>query len=580
MPEYLTPGVYLEETSFRSRSIEGVPTSTFGMAGLTRYGPVPYQLDTPTVTMVHKPTLVTSFTEFERAFGSLEDVGTGNDTRNYLAYAAQVVLRQRRPPALRVPGLPVHQDTTAPSSRTTDFAKLDTRAAPAVATWRARWPGLAGQTISVKVTFQRSKNILGTVNGTATLRGVQPGAAVELVDDRTQIPKDTTAPSRPNLRQVGPPRQRPGLRRPGYRPGGGDPGQRRRRAPCHLTLDVTVRWATSAWTPIPGSSWTLAACRSRRRTRVHLPGAAGGTAGRRSQPGLAARGDPGRGSPAAVGGEPARRAARPGRPTYLTGGGDGGALSTDGRDAPAGRGGRRRTTPTIAATGLAALGEIDDIAIVAMPDSVRLRDRSRAEGRRRLPDRRTASSCVTGSPSSTRRSDSSISRVREFRSQFDTKYGALYYPWVRDPRPDRRRTTPARRRPRCSCRRPASRPGSTRAATSSAACTRRRPTRSCSGITRFDAERHLRPAVGAEPRGHQRAALLPGPQQPGLGRAHDELGPGVEVRQRPPAVHLPGALDRQEHAVGGVRAEQRAALGQHPADHRATSCWPRGAPAR
>ena len=36
MPEYLTPGVYVEETSFRSRAIEGVATSTFGMAGLTR----------------------------------------------------------------------------------------------------------------------------------------------------------------------------------------------------------------------------------------------------------------------------------------------------------------------------------------------------------------------------------------------------------------------------------------------------------------------------------------------------------------------------------------------------------------
>src|SRR4051794_15464389 len=90
MPEYLTPGVYLEETSFRSRSIEGVPTSTFGMSGLTRYGPVPHQLTTPSVTMVDKPTLVTSFTEFERAFGSLEDVGpANNDTRNYLAYAAK-----------------------------------------------------------------------------------------------------------------------------------------------------------------------------------------------------------------------------------------------------------------------------------------------------------------------------------------------------------------------------------------------------------------------------------------------------------------------------------------------------------
>ena len=39
MPEYLTPGVYVEETSFRSRSIEGVPTSTFGMAGRHRVRP-------------------------------------------------------------------------------------------------------------------------------------------------------------------------------------------------------------------------------------------------------------------------------------------------------------------------------------------------------------------------------------------------------------------------------------------------------------------------------------------------------------------------------------------------------------
>ena len=28
MPEYLAPGVYVEETSFRSKSIEGVGTST------------------------------------------------------------------------------------------------------------------------------------------------------------------------------------------------------------------------------------------------------------------------------------------------------------------------------------------------------------------------------------------------------------------------------------------------------------------------------------------------------------------------------------------------------------------------
>src|SRR5919206_2423888 len=89
MPEYLTPGVYVEETSFRSRSIEGVPTSTFGMAGLTAYGPVPYVLAEPPVVMVPSPTLVTSFTEFERAFGGLDPVGELDDRTNYLGYAAR-----------------------------------------------------------------------------------------------------------------------------------------------------------------------------------------------------------------------------------------------------------------------------------------------------------------------------------------------------------------------------------------------------------------------------------------------------------------------------------------------------------
>ena len=77
MPEYLTPAVYVEETSFRSKSIEGVPTSTFGMAGRTEYGPVPYKLDDAgsagqAVIMTPKPVLVTSFTEYERLYGGLE----------------------------------------------------------------------------------------------------------------------------------------------------------------------------------------------------------------------------------------------------------------------------------------------------------------------------------------------------------------------------------------------------------------------------------------------------------------------------------------------------------------------------
>jgi len=38
VPEYLAPGVYVEETSYRSKSIEGVSTSTGDFVGSIRRG--------------------------------------------------------------------------------------------------------------------------------------------------------------------------------------------------------------------------------------------------------------------------------------------------------------------------------------------------------------------------------------------------------------------------------------------------------------------------------------------------------------------------------------------------------------
>ena len=75
MPEYLAPGVYVEEVSFRAKSIEGVPTSTTGFAGVARGGPVQYT-GGPTTT---KPRLITSFTEYERVYGSLSPSLKGTD---------------------------------------------------------------------------------------------------------------------------------------------------------------------------------------------------------------------------------------------------------------------------------------------------------------------------------------------------------------------------------------------------------------------------------------------------------------------------------------------------------------------
>jgi phage tail sheath protein FI len=71
MPEYLAPGVYIEELSTGPVPIEGVSTSTAGFVGQTERGPV-------------QPTLVTSFVEYQRWFGGFLDPSV-----SYLPFAAK-----------------------------------------------------------------------------------------------------------------------------------------------------------------------------------------------------------------------------------------------------------------------------------------------------------------------------------------------------------------------------------------------------------------------------------------------------------------------------------------------------------
>lgn len=59
MPEFIAPGVYIEETSFRMKSIEAVSTSTTAFVGTTSLGPA------------NSPATVTSYADFERTFGPL-----------------------------------------------------------------------------------------------------------------------------------------------------------------------------------------------------------------------------------------------------------------------------------------------------------------------------------------------------------------------------------------------------------------------------------------------------------------------------------------------------------------------------
>jgi hypothetical protein len=70
----------VEETSFRSKSIEGVSTSTTGFAGPTRKGPIG-----------GTPELLTSFGDFERIYGGLADLSF---SPNYLAHAVRAYFNE------------------------------------------------------------------------------------------------------------------------------------------------------------------------------------------------------------------------------------------------------------------------------------------------------------------------------------------------------------------------------------------------------------------------------------------------------------------------------------------------------
>ena len=57
MPEYLAPGVYIEERPSGSKPIQGASTSTAGMVGVTARGPV------------NTPTLVATLGNYASVFG-------------------------------------------------------------------------------------------------------------------------------------------------------------------------------------------------------------------------------------------------------------------------------------------------------------------------------------------------------------------------------------------------------------------------------------------------------------------------------------------------------------------------------
>lgn len=145
MPEYLAPGVYVEEVSFRSRSIEGVSTTTAGFVGPTRFGPID-QL----------PTAVTSLSEFESIYGDGQqltyDVGMMD---NFLWHSARAFFEEggRQLYCMRV---------FSPSSASDDGharALLNIESGDDSLAIQSRFPGNAGN-MRVRFTLRMGQNVL------------------------------------------------------------------------------------------------------------------------------------------------------------------------------------------------------------------------------------------------------------------------------------------------------------------------------------------------------------------------------------------------------------------------------------
>ncbi|MEC9433568.1 MAG: phage tail sheath subtilisin-like domain-containing protein [Pseudomonadota bacterium] len=161
MPEYLAPGVFVEEVSFRQKTIEGVSTSTTGFVGPARFGPTEGE-----------PPLLTSFSDFERIYGGLDNLRLGGtESPNYLAHAVRAYFDEGGKrlyvarlwnPTVDSPAFSGHSVwPTDPVSPDPGFGL------------RARHPGRAGD-MRVALAFKLGENALHDAAGGPELRGVAP----------------------------------------------------------------------------------------------------------------------------------------------------------------------------------------------------------------------------------------------------------------------------------------------------------------------------------------------------------------------------------------------------------------------
>jgi phage tail sheath protein FI len=394
MPEYLAPGVYVEEVSFRSKSIEGVPTSTTGFAGVTHYGPVRYTGGPKN----SEPRLITSFTEFERVYGSLNEMDSGRIA--YLAHAARAFFENggKRLYVSRVFVPRAGDGAFGVASRIITDGSLN-------ATWSARWPGAMGNVL-VQTRPMRTRV---TVTASGRVQRVKDGAVIEVLAPGSDPPPPNAPITPGDLRIVRIDADGNQTISPGGAPAANNV--------VHLVeLMVTVQSGNDRIDQYNELGADPA------QTRYI------GTVLEKDDPAdenalvYLDWNDQLAGADAIALMGLLTSATAAGR---LTGGNDGelpGAADFAGAEADP-------DDPLLTATGLAALGEIDDIAIVAMPDAATLADDAEIFTATQslithAENLRYRIAVVDGPPAS------SMNEIRRFRGQFDSKYAALYHPYV------------------------------------------------------------------------------------------------------------------------------------------------------
>lgn len=422
MPEYLAPGVFVEETSFRQKTIEGVSTSTTGFVGPTRFGPT-----------TGEPPLLTSFTEFERIYGGIDRLELGDDGQvtNYVAHAVRAYFDEggKRLYLART----FNELATVGAGQNQDGRARWTDPTTTVAV-RARHPGNAGN-FRVAIAFKRSDNVLANVDGQNVLRGVQPFDTVALVQsgaiqvfwvERTfdastntesHVLRSDDSPGQITLDTL-------------------DPANDEVRV---LTVNVVVTptgqfedevsWQDLSFHGEHKSSLlkVFAADPVRRSTELYAPLVmAYAESGLDAVRALIALDSSGGASPA----ESVETALLTQDPTAaaltamfeLTGGNDG--------DAPTPAEYRGDDNGTAGKTGLVALSDIEDISIVAAPGSTREGQAANAA----VVTRHLITHCETMRYRVAvldSRESLDLGEVQEQRAEIDTTRAALYYPWIR-----------------------------------------------------------------------------------------------------------------------------------------------------